>query len=71
MEVGVDVAARIDIPDAMLIPNDVEHLERLESRNLIAGGERERVGLLEEVASLERSNARLRGTMMMERARAD
>ncbi|GJR19002.1 putative reverse transcriptase domain-containing protein [Tanacetum coccineum] len=30
----------------------------------------ERASLLEQVASLERSNARLRGTMMMERARA-
>nr|GEX05581.1 putative reverse transcriptase domain-containing protein [Tanacetum cinerariifolium] len=33
--------------------------------------ERERASLLEQVASLERSNARLRGTMMLERARAD
>ncbi|GJT72361.1 hypothetical protein Tco_1031647 [Tanacetum coccineum] len=41
----------------------------LEARSLIAG--RERASLLEQVASLERSNARLRGTMMMERARAD
>ncbi|GJR58663.1 hypothetical protein Tco_1500825 [Tanacetum coccineum] len=41
----------------------------LEARSLIAGGER--ASLLEQVASLERSNARLRGTMMMERARAD
>ncbi|GJR44158.1 putative reverse transcriptase domain-containing protein [Tanacetum coccineum] len=98
MEVGVDVVAGIDIPDAMLMPDAVEHLEQveeglqdiydhvieiplqriedietgqreLESRSLIAG--RERASLLEQVASLERSNARLRGTMMMERARAD
>ncbi|GJV52928.1 reverse transcriptase domain-containing protein [Tanacetum coccineum] len=41
----------------------------LEARSLIDGGER--ASLLEQVASLERSNARLRGTMMMERARAD
>ncbi|GJU45994.1 hypothetical protein Tco_1203260 [Tanacetum coccineum] len=41
----------------------------LEARSLIAG--RERASLLEQVASLERSNARLQGTMMMERARAD
>ncbi|GKA06996.1 hypothetical protein Tco_0686220 [Tanacetum coccineum] len=66
MEVGVDVVAGIDIPD------DVE--ESLQdiydhARSLIAGGER--ASLLEQVASLERSNARLRGTMMMERARAD
>ncbi|GJX10285.1 retrotransposon protein, putative, ty3-gypsy subclass [Tanacetum coccineum] len=42
---------------------------RLEARSLIAGGER--ASLLEQVASLERSNVRLRGTMMIERARAD
>ncbi|GJS98782.1 hypothetical protein Tco_0819952 [Tanacetum coccineum] len=38
-------------------------------RSLIAGGEK--ASLLDQVAFLERSNARLRGTMMMERARAD
>ncbi|GJV49790.1 reverse transcriptase domain-containing protein [Tanacetum coccineum] len=71
MEVGVDVVTRVDIPDDMLMPDAVEHLEQrgLEARSLIAGGER--ASLLEQVASLERSNARLRGTMMMERARAD
>ncbi|GKC59389.1 hypothetical protein Tco_1086987 [Tanacetum coccineum] len=98
MEVGVDVVARIDIPDAMLMPDVVERLEQvaeglkdiyehvmkiplqriediktghrgLEVRSLIAGGER--ASLLDQVASLERSNARLRGTMMMKRARAD
>ncbi|GJT98814.1 putative reverse transcriptase domain-containing protein [Tanacetum coccineum] len=30
MEVGVDVAARIDIPDGMLIPDAVERLEQVE-----------------------------------------
>ncbi|GKA39588.1 hypothetical protein Tco_0732139 [Tanacetum coccineum] len=98
MEVRVDVATRIDIPDAMLMPDAVEHLEQveeglqdiydhvieiplqrikdietgqkeLEFRSLITGGER--ASLLEQVASLERSNVRLQGTMMMERARAD
>nr|GEX83571.1 hypothetical protein [Tanacetum cinerariifolium] len=100
IEVGVDVAAGIDIPNGMLMPDVVERLEQveeglqdiydhvieiplqriedietgqreLEARSLIAGRERERASLLEQVASLERSNARLRGTMMMERARAD
>ncbi|GKA49669.1 putative reverse transcriptase domain-containing protein, partial [Tanacetum coccineum] len=100
MEVGVDVAAGIDILDAMLMPDAVERLEQveeglqdiydhlieiplqriediktgqreLESRSLIAGRERERAVLLEQVASLERNNTRLRGTMMTERARAD
>ncbi|GJT19205.1 putative reverse transcriptase domain-containing protein [Tanacetum coccineum] len=67
MEVGVDVTAGIDIPDAMLMPDAVERLEQreLESRSLIAG--RERASLLKQVASLERSNARLLGTMMMKR----
>ncbi|GJT46180.1 hypothetical protein Tco_0954895 [Tanacetum coccineum] len=71
IEVGVDVTAGIDIPDVMLIPDAVERLEQreLESRILISGGER--AGLLDQVASLKRSNARLRGTMMTERARAD
>ncbi|GKC22142.1 hypothetical protein Tco_1024292, partial [Tanacetum coccineum] len=49
---------------------DIETGHRgLEKRSLIAGGER--ASLLEQVVSLERSNARLRGTMMMERVRAD
>ncbi|GKB55136.1 hypothetical protein Tco_0905889 [Tanacetum coccineum] len=98
IEVGVDVAAGIDIPDGMLMPDVVECLEQveeylqdiyehvmkiplqriediemgqkeLEERSLIVGGER--ASLLEQVASLKRSNARLQGTMMMERARAD
>nr|GEY69768.1 putative ribonuclease H-like domain-containing protein [Tanacetum cinerariifolium] len=71
MEVRVDVVIGIDIPDGMLIPDVVEHLEQreLEVGSLIAGGER--ASLLEQVESLERTNARLRGTMMMERARAD
>ncbi|GKE53242.1 hypothetical protein Tco_1488398 [Tanacetum coccineum] len=98
MEVGVDVVAGIDIPDAMLMPDAVERLEKveeslqdisdhvieiplqriedikmgqreLEARSLIASGER--VGLLDRVASLERSNARLRGTLRMASARVD
>ncbi|GJX44051.1 putative reverse transcriptase domain-containing protein [Tanacetum coccineum] len=49
---------------------DIETGQReLEARSLIAGGER--ASLLDQVASLERSNVRLRGTMMMERARSD
>ncbi|GJY74685.1 putative reverse transcriptase domain-containing protein [Tanacetum coccineum] len=98
MEVGVDLAAGIDIHDVMLMPDVVEHLEQveeglqdiydhvieiplqriedietgqreLESRSLIAGGEK--ASLLEQVASLERINVSLRGTMMMEGARAN
>ncbi|GKD47424.1 hypothetical protein Tco_1272069 [Tanacetum coccineum] len=71
IEVGVDVATGIDIPDVMLTPDVIERLELVEeeSTSLIASGER--ASLLEQVASLERSNARLQGTMMMERARAD
>nr|GFB66874.1 hypothetical protein [Tanacetum cinerariifolium] len=98
MEVGVDVVARIGIPDGMLMLDAVEHLEQveeglqdiydhvieiplqriedietgqreLEAKSMITGGER--ASLLEQVASLERSNIRLRDTVMMERARAD
>ncbi|GJR16027.1 hypothetical protein Tco_0798679 [Tanacetum coccineum] len=74
MEVGVDVVAGIDIPDGMLMPDvrveDIETGQReLEAGSLIAGGEK--ASLLEQVASLEWSNARLRGTLRMERARVD
>nr|GFD05712.1 hypothetical protein [Tanacetum cinerariifolium] len=82
MEVGVDVVAKIDIPDGMLMPDAVECLKKvgkglqdiyehreLEAMSLIDGGKR--ASLLDQVASLERSNARLRGTMMMERVRTD
>ncbi|GJS39326.1 reverse transcriptase domain-containing protein [Tanacetum coccineum] len=60
MEVGVDVVAEIDIPDEIPLQRieDIETGQKeLEARSLIA--------------SLKRSNARLQGTMMMERARAD
>ncbi|GJT61402.1 putative reverse transcriptase domain-containing protein [Tanacetum coccineum] len=67
MEVVVDVVAGIDILDGMFMPDAVERLEQriedietrqreLESRSLIADGER--ASLLEQVASLERSNIR-------------
>ncbi|GKD75218.1 hypothetical protein Tco_1333500, partial [Tanacetum coccineum] len=58
----------IEIPLQRIEDIEIEQRE-LEARSLIYGGER--ASLLEQVASLERSNARLRGTMMMERARAD
>ncbi|GJX85351.1 hypothetical protein Tco_0336125 [Tanacetum coccineum] len=75
-----DVVVGIDIPDGMLMPDAVERLEQRvedietgqrewEARSLIAGGES--AGLLDHVASLERSNARLRGTLMIESMRAD
>ncbi|GJY13785.1 putative reverse transcriptase domain-containing protein [Tanacetum coccineum] len=49
---------------------DIEMGQReLESRSLIAS--RERASLLEQVMSSKRSNMRLQGTMMMERARAN
>ncbi|GJX55052.1 hypothetical protein Tco_0284949 [Tanacetum coccineum] len=72
IKVGVDVVSGIDIPDEIPLQR-IENIEtgqrELESRSLIAGGER--ASLLEQVTSLERSNVRLRGTMMMERVRAD
>ncbi|GKE19192.1 putative reverse transcriptase domain-containing protein, partial [Tanacetum coccineum] len=58
----------IEIPFQRI--EDIETGQReLESRSLIADGER--ASLLEQVASFERINVSLRGTMMMERARAD
>ncbi|GKA51111.1 hypothetical protein Tco_0744307 [Tanacetum coccineum] len=60
-------------PKACKCPVQIEDIEtgqrELESSSLIVGGER--ASLLEQVASLEKSNVRLRGTMMMERARAN
>ncbi|GJT28590.1 hypothetical protein Tco_0908865 [Tanacetum coccineum] len=73
IEVGVDVVAGIDIPDGMLMPDVVERLEQyagvcpLQRIKDIKMGQRE-LEALDHVASLERSNARLQGTMMMERA---
>nr|GEV74691.1 hypothetical protein [Tanacetum cinerariifolium] len=95
IEFGVDMVARNNIPDGMLMPDAVEHLDEvvqdiyrhvmeiplqrvedietghrhLEVESLIVGGERS--SLLDQVASLERSNTRLRGTLMMESVRAD
>nr|GEV64493.1 hypothetical protein [Tanacetum cinerariifolium] len=57
---------RIPYGDEVLI---VQGQRELEARVLIAGGEG--ASLLEKVASLERSNPRLRGTTMMESVRAD
>nr|GEV02592.1 putative reverse transcriptase domain-containing protein [Tanacetum cinerariifolium] len=65
MEVEVDVAAGIDIPD-----EDIKMAHReLEAGSLLFSGER--ASLLDQVASLDRSNTRLQGTMLMERARTD
>ncbi|GJZ87376.1 reverse transcriptase domain-containing protein [Tanacetum coccineum] len=74
IEVGVDVVVGIDIPDGMLMPDarveDIETGQRqLEVESLIAGGER--ASLLDQVASLERSNARLRGTLRMASVRVN
>ncbi|GKG39171.1 hypothetical protein Tco_0463316, partial [Tanacetum coccineum] len=71
IEVRVDVVAGIDIPDDT--SSEVEEIEtrqrQLEVESLIASGER--VGLLDHVMALERSNARLRDTLRMESVRAD
>nr|GEV26194.1 reverse transcriptase domain-containing protein [Tanacetum cinerariifolium]GEV27697.1 reverse transcriptase domain-containing protein [Tanacetum cinerariifolium] len=65
IEVGVDMVVGFDIYDGMLMPDVVEHLEQRESEA------RSLIPLLEQVMSLERSNMRLQGIMMMERARDD
>ncbi|GJT52144.1 hypothetical protein Tco_0978301 [Tanacetum coccineum] len=65
MEVGVDVVAGIDIPDAMLMPDAVKRLEQriedsetgqreLKARSLIAVGER--ASLLEQNMTITRSS---------------
>ncbi|GJY59590.1 hypothetical protein Tco_0459482 [Tanacetum coccineum] len=69
MEVDVGVDVEDEVEDEVESSDKEPGMEELEARSLIAGGER--ASLLEQVASLERSNARLRGTMMMERARAN
>ncbi|GJT77574.1 putative reverse transcriptase domain-containing protein [Tanacetum coccineum] len=80
VDVGVDVEDEVEDEvessdrGTMEIPlqriEDIKTGQReLVSRSLIAGGEK--ASLLDQVAFLERSNARLRGTMMMEKARAD
>ncbi|GKE00308.1 hypothetical protein Tco_1388291 [Tanacetum coccineum] len=55
MKVGVDVVGAIDIPDAMIMPDAIERLEQreLESRSLIAGGER--ASLLEQNMTITHS----------------
>nr|GEU35467.1 hypothetical protein [Tanacetum cinerariifolium] len=81
--IGMEVNVRVDVEDE--VEDEVESNDReiplqriedietgqgeLEARSMIAGGER--ASLLDQVTSLERSNARLRDVMMMERARAD
>ncbi|GJQ95280.1 hypothetical protein Tco_0006419 [Tanacetum coccineum] len=65
IEVGVDMVAGIDILNGILLSDVVEHLEQVEEG--LQDIYEHRASLLEQVASLERSNARLRGTMMMEK----
>nr|GFC44977.1 hypothetical protein [Tanacetum cinerariifolium] len=60
IEVGVDMVVGIDIPDEIPLQRieDIKTRQiELEARSLITGGER--ASLLEQVASLERSNTRL------------
>ncbi|GKD88769.1 hypothetical protein Tco_1364276 [Tanacetum coccineum] len=68
VEAGVDASIGMEVDVGVDVEDEVR-AERVGGEELIDGGER--ASLLEQVASLERSNARLRGTMMMERARAD
>nr|GEU36162.1 hypothetical protein [Tanacetum cinerariifolium] len=63
IEIGVDVATGIDIPDDLLMPDAIERLGQLEEgikahegRNLIVEGESS--GLLEHVVTSEGSNTR-------------
>ncbi|GKC91620.1 hypothetical protein Tco_1152269, partial [Tanacetum coccineum] len=69
--IDMEVDVRIGVEDE--VEDEVEAFgagqRELESRSMIDNGER--ASLLEQVASLERINLSLRGTIMMERARAD
>nr|GEX93234.1 reverse transcriptase domain-containing protein [Tanacetum cinerariifolium] len=70
IEVRVDVVAGINIPNGMLMPDVVEFLEQAEE--VVQDIYRHVMEIpCQRVASLERSNARLRGTVMMKSARAD
>nr|GEY49019.1 hypothetical protein [Tanacetum cinerariifolium] len=60
IEVGVDMDAGIDIPDGMLMPNVVEHLEQ-----------RERAGLSDRTRSLERENLKVQALLSVERDQVD
>ncbi|GKC54006.1 hypothetical protein Tco_1076751, partial [Tanacetum coccineum] len=69
IQMGLDAALQVLYDHMQEIPvsriTDIEVGQRqLEADNMIASGER--AGLLDRVASLERSNARLRGTLRME-----
>nr|GEX50374.1 hypothetical protein [Tanacetum cinerariifolium] len=70
----IEVDVRVGVEDE--VEEEVESSDsgtiedrELKARSLISDGEKD--SLLKQVESFERSNARLRGTMMMERARAD
>ncbi|GJX60203.1 hypothetical protein Tco_0291593 [Tanacetum coccineum] len=80
--IGIEVDVGVDVKDE--VEDEVESSDRgtmevgvyMVARIDIPDGEEfddggERASLPEQVASLERSNARLQGTMMMERVRAD
>ncbi|GKF29401.1 hypothetical protein Tco_0095743 [Tanacetum coccineum] len=74
IEVGVDLAARIDIPDAMLMPDAVEHLEQVKDglQDIYDHVIEIPLQRIEDIETGQREiNVSLRGTMMMERARAD
>nr|GFA66380.1 hypothetical protein [Tanacetum cinerariifolium] len=77
IEIGVDVVAWIDIPGGMLMPDVVEHLEQVEEvvQEIYDHVMEIPLQRVEDIKmgqrELERSNARLRGTVMMESARAD
>nr|GEV53728.1 hypothetical protein [Tanacetum cinerariifolium] len=84
VDVGVDVAKRLRARSSPVIEDIYGHVmeiplqrvkdiktgqRELEARSLITSGER--ADLLDRVASLERINARLRGTLRMASARVD
>nr|GEV11011.1 hypothetical protein [Tanacetum cinerariifolium] len=75
IEVGVDMDAGIDIPDGMLMPDAVEHLEQRtlrllrDSWRLVAS--RERAGLSDRTRSSERENIKVQALLSIKRDRVD
>nr|GEX17362.1 hypothetical protein [Tanacetum cinerariifolium] len=72
MEVGVDVVAGIDIPDSMIMPDAVEHVEQVEEglQDIYEHVMEIPLQRIEDIETRQRE-LEARSTMMMERARAD
>nr|GEU50462.1 reverse transcriptase domain-containing protein [Tanacetum cinerariifolium] len=70
IEIGVDMDARIDILNCMLMPEAVECLEQVEEVDSYRR-EKERAGLSDRTRSLERENLKVQALLIIERDRVD